>query len=45
MFNVNNITISTNGINLVSLHNAKYLGVYIEDALNLKSHINFILTN
>ena len=44
MFNVNNITISINGIYLVSLHCAKYLCVYIDDALNWKSHINFILT-
>ena len=44
MFNVSNITISINGINLVSLHYAKYLGVYINDTLCWKSHISFILT-
>ena len=44
MFNVNNITLSINGINLVSLHCAKYLCVYIDDAFNWKSHISFTLT-
>ena len=44
MFKVNNITISINGINLVSLHYAKYLGVYIDAALKWKSHISFLLT-
>ena len=34
MFNDKKITISINGINLVSLHYAKYLDVYIDDALN-----------
>ena len=44
MSNVSNIAISINDINLVILNYAKYLGVNIDDALNWKSYISFILT-
>ena len=44
MLNVKDITISKNCINLVSLHSANCLGVYINDTLSLKLHTDFVLT-
>jgi hypothetical protein len=42
MFNVSDIAVNMNGVNLVCVKSAKFLGIYIDDTLSWKSQVEYV---